>query len=213
MKRLAIISIVFVSMLAESQSPQSGGLTRIGGIAGENGTFGSVNRLVAMYSDVNIRVQVGNSEKWQLVDHTDSVSYEVTSNDMRRSQDNVPVAVAHDYQFCDPLNQVDISATVDKELSRALPKGAKVKAVENLGRGVFLVAFAASEQPVRYEIRLALLRNSTGGKFKRLDMDTVSVDGSYCGMQTLVEGYRAIFVNEPAGSSDSSAAYFYHVTP
>lgn len=85
MKRLAIISIVFISVLAESQAPQSGGLTRIGGIAGENGDFGSVNRLVGMYSGGSVSVQVGKNRKWQLIDHTDSVSFEVKADGMRRS--------------------------------------------------------------------------------------------------------------------------------
>src|ERR1019366_8025286 len=183
MERLAIVSVILVSMLAKSQAPQSGGLTRIGGIAGENGEFGAVNRLVTMYSEGSIRAQVGKNQRWQTIDHTDSASFEVKGDGLRRAQDVVPAAVAHDYQFCDLLNQVDISATIDKELRSVLPKGAKVKAAENLGNGAFLVAFAASDTPVRYDLRLVLLLSNAGGKFKLFDTDTVSVDGSYCGMQ------------------------------
>ena len=188
-------------------------LRKVGGIAGEDGMFASLNRLITMHSDKNIRAEFGANSKWQLVDHSGPVSFELKGDSMERSEDNVPLAVAHDFEFCDALNQVDISSTIDKGLVSALPQSARVKAVESIGEKLTLLVYAIGDNPVRYTVRVALVQYDGAHKYSILGADTVSADGNFCGMHSLVGGYRVILMDEPSGSSDFSAAYVYILKP
>jgi hypothetical protein len=208
-----VISLVASAMCASSQTPIPNHVVRIGAIAGESGVFASLNRLITMYSDGTIRAQFGVESKWQAIDHTGSVSFEVKEVNLRRSQDNVPLAVAHEFDLCDPLNQIDLSTTVDKNLALLLPKGSRIKAVEDTGHGLTLVIFATNDERVRYETRLALIESGQGHTYSTVGKSTVSTVGNYCGMRSLGDEYRAILIDEPAGSSDFSAAYIYALKP
>jgi hypothetical protein len=212
-RQVSVLLVILTTALARSQAPVSTRVARLGGIAGETGMVASLNRLVTVYSDNTIRVQSGTDLKWKIVEHSGPVSFEVKDEEMKRTQDNVPLAVAHDFSFCDALNQVDISRTVDRGILSILPKGALIKATERLSDNVTLVVYAESDSPVRYGIRVAMFQSKLAHKYSIVGEDTVTIDGNYCGMQSLGGNYRLILVDEPAGSSDFSAAFVYALRP
>lgn len=207
---VVILALVFCVPAVPQNSPASH-LAKVGAVAGEAGMFASLNRLITMHSDKSVRAQYGTTGKWQFIEHSGPVSFELKGNSMVRSQDSVPLAVAHDFELCDALNQVDISSTTDKGLVSVLPKGARIKATESVSEKLTLVVYAATDNPVKYAVHLALVQNDEDHKFSKVADDTVSVDGNYCGLQALVGGYRVILLDEPAGSSDFSAAYVYRL--
>jgi hypothetical protein len=212
-RALGVLLVLLFCMSAMPQNPGESRLTKVGGIAGEAGMFASSNRLITIHSDGSIRAQFGANGKWQVIDHSGPVSFELKGDAMRKSQDSVPLAVAHDFGFCDALNQVDISSTIDKGLRSTLPKNARVKATESIRDKLTLLVYASGSDSVRYPLRLALVQNDGEHKYSVVGEDSISTDGNYCGMQSLVGGYRVILVDEPAGSSDFSAAYVYMLRP
>jgi hypothetical protein len=72
---------------------------------------------------------------------------------MRRVKDVVPAAVAHEFQFCDSLDQVSIS--VEDGIRALLPKGAKVKSTEKLLDGRVLIAYSTPGDE-HYKLALSL---------------------------------------------------------
>jgi hypothetical protein len=137
------------------------------------------------------------------------VSLRVRGETLQRTQTKIPLALAHDFQFCDAFDQIDISRSVDKGILSILPKDAKIKSAETLGNRLTFVVYATSNSPVAYPIRVAMFEGDATHGFAVVGTDSVSSDGNYCGVQTIGRNYRAILVNEPAGSSDSSAVYLY----
>jgi len=215
MKKVSSLLVILIcTALGWAQAaPSTNQLLKIGSVAGEAGIFASLNSLITVYSEGSIRAQFGDSPKWQPVDHSGPVSFEIKDEHLRRSQDNVPLAVAHEFDFCDALNQVNISTTVDKAIVLLLPKGSKIKAAEEINERLSLIVYSSASEPVRYDIHVALFKKSSAHSYSIIGTDTISTNGSYCGMRSFGEQYRAIFVDEPAGSSDFSAAYFYELRP
>jgi len=185
-------------------------LQRVCGLAGENGVIALQGDTISMFSDENIRVQEATGGDWKLqTKNSGGVSLRIAGSHWKRVQNHLPVSAAHGPLFCDRLNQVDISST-DSKLSRALPKGAKVKVVSHRDNS-FLVVYSTSGAAVRYDVRVALLEPSSSGDYLLIQTDTATEDGSFCGMQSLDDGHYIILADEPSGSSDFLAVYVYNV--
>ena len=166
MKSASVCLVLFAAILGKSQTTTPTRLIYVGGVAGETGTFGFMNRLVTIYSDGNVRAQFGGTPNWQLIDHANSASFQLQGQEMRTTTESVPMSAAHEFPFCDALNQVNISSTVNEKLLLALPRQSRIKTAENLGNeAAFLVVYAASDAPIRYETRISLLRRDPGGKY------------------------------------------------
>ncbi len=208
--RIALIVALLSSATAQSTAPQR--LVRIGGIAGEIGLLAFADGRISVYADKTIRIQFAPNPKWKILDHSGSASFEVSGESLRRTKDTLSLAVAKDFQFCDPLNQVDISSTVDKSVSLVLPANSKIKSKEDLRDDLTLVVYSAPNGKVRYDVQVALLQG-TSEKQAIVGVGTVSSDGNYCGTESLGGSYRAILIDEPRGSSDFSAAYIYEIRP
>src|ERR1700721_3511882 len=104
-KALAVAFVITV--VSKAQTPGASQLLGVGGIAAENGGFAFLNNLITAYSAGNIRVIQGTGERWSDVQIAGkSVSYELKDLSMKRVPDNVPIAVAHEFQFCDSFDQV-----------------------------------------------------------------------------------------------------------
>lgn len=212
-RRTGILLIIIAAAFANSQAPASSNLVRVGGISAENGVFGLQDRLITAYTDQTISVEFGSDSKRQFLHHSGSASFEVKGESMQWVQNNIPLTLAHEFQFCDSLNQVDISMRVDKEILLILPKNAKIKSTEDLSDNRTLVVYAEPDSRVIYKISMALVQGKLAQKYTMIGNDTVSSYGNFCGTQALTQNLRAILVDEPAGSSDFSAIYIYAIKP
>jgi hypothetical protein len=205
-----VLAAAFVIIaVSRAQTPAASQLVKVGGIAAENGGFAFLNNLITAYSDGNIRVIQGAGDKWSDVQIAGkSVSYEVKNLSMKRVSDNVPIAVAHEFQFCDSFDQV--SHPVDAAFRAVLPKDAKVKAVEDYGDGRTLAIYSAPGTD-HYLIDFSLIESTPSNRYSMISTVPVSAYGDYCGMQAITREIRAVFVDEPSGSSDYSAVYLFAV--
>ena len=208
---IGALFIIVCAALATPQAPTSNRVVRIGGISGEIGTFALSQGMITVYSDKSISVQFGTNPKRQYLEYSESVSFEVKGESMRRSQDKIPLALPRDFEFCDPLNQVNLPG--ERKMRLALPKNARIKTIEELSDKRTLVVYSASDNHVAYEIRLVLLQSDTAQKYTIIGGDNVSKDGTYCGIQTMDGDHRVVLVDEPSGSSDFSAVYVYALKP
>jgi hypothetical protein len=212
MKRWAtLVAIVLIAPLVGAQAIASYSLTKVGGIAGENGVFASQDGLITVYSDQTVRVQYGSDPKWKFIDNTGNVSFGFKEGVMKRVPDTIPLAAAHEFAFCDPLNQVDVWKTMDSGVGSLLPKGSRMKATESLGESYLLVVYATNASTSRYDLRFALMKGNNTEKYRLIRSDIVSAGGSYCGIQSIGENYRVIMTDEPTGSSDFSVEYVFAV--
>jgi hypothetical protein len=209
MRRNAALIATLASLFATAQAPTPTRLLRIGGIAGESGIFASSDDQVTMYSNGDIYTWSGAGSKRQLIVVSGSISLMVKGETLQRSQTKIPLALAHDFQLCDAFDQIDISRSIDKGISSILPKYAKIKSAETLGNGLTFVVYATADSTATYPIRAAMIEGDAIHGYAIVGIDSVSSDGNYCGVQTIGRNYRAILVNEPAGSSDASAVYLY----
>src|ERR1035437_7954766 len=103
----AFITTLILVMVSVAHKPAANQLIRIGGIAAENGEFAFSNNRITAYSHRDICVTKGVSDKCSLLTATgEPVSFEVNAQSMRKVTDNVPIAVAHEFQLCDSFDQV-----------------------------------------------------------------------------------------------------------
>jgi len=206
-KALAVAFVITV--VSKAQTPGASQLLRVGGIAAENGGFAFLNNLITAYSAGNIRVIQGTGERWSDVQIAGkSVSYELKDLSMKRVPDNVPIAVAHEFQFCDSFDQV--SRPVDAAFRAVLPQDAKVKAVEDYGDGLTLAIYSVPSRD-HYLIDFSLIESTASNRYSVISTVPVSEYGDYCGIQAITREMRAILVDEPSGSSDYSAVYLFAI--
>ncbi|MGO8757853.1 MAG: hypothetical protein ACLQG3_06985 [Terracidiphilus sp.] len=205
-RRLAALSILLFVTCATSQKPASNGLVRLGGISAENGEFALSDELITAYSDGDVWVESGAGQRELLQYKGGPVSFEIQNGTLGRAQQNPPLTLAHEFQFCDRLDQVSLS--YEKGIVAVLPEGAKVKSTEDLIDGRTFVVYTVPGRE-HYAIMVALLRADRAQIYALLESDEVTTFGDYCGKQAMAQGIRAILVDEPAGSSDSSTVYFF----
>jgi hypothetical protein len=212
MKRL--LALMFMSVLCStvverSQAQKSNGLVKLGGIAAENGEFAILDELVTAYSAKNVRAGVGERSILKLVENDrGAVSYEIKKTGMRGVKNAVPLAMAHEFQLCDSLDQV--SLPIEDGIRTLLPKGAKIKSTETLLDGRILLAYSQPGDE-HYKLALSLVEDIASNGYAVVGNGTISDYGDYCGMQRMTTDVRAFLVDEPSGSSDFSAAYFFAV--
>ena len=138
---IAFLTALLIALAAGARSQVPGDLVKLGEISAENGEFAFRSNLVTAYSDRDIFAEVGsNTRRDLLTSGGGSVSFEFKNGTMRKATDTVADAVAHEFQFCDPLDQVSIP--VEDSIRAILPKGAKVKDSETLLDGRVLVAYS-----------------------------------------------------------------------
>lgn len=210
MRRLlafTLMSALFTAMAGRSQAPKSNDLMKLGGIAAENGEIAILNTLVTAYSSRNIRASAGKLVTFNIVGNDGRpVSYEIKTTGMQRVKDTVPAAVAHEFQLCDSLDQ--ISMPIENGIRALLPKGAKIKSTEKLLDGRILLAYSEPSDE-HYRLVLSLVDGTADIGHTTVGEEIISGYGDYCGMQSITKDIRAVLVNEPSGSSDFSAAYFF----
>jgi hypothetical protein len=132
---------------------------------------------------------------------------------MTQTTDKIPLAAAHEFALCDPLNQIDISSTVDRRIISILPKNSKIKSVEVLSDRVTFAVYTEPASPTRYGVKVMMVETTTPKSAREIGSDTVPSDGFYCGIQSLGGNLYAILLDEPSGSSDFTAAYVYSLRP
>lgn len=205
----AFLAALLVALAASARSQVPTDLVKLGGISAEHGEFAFRNNLVTAYSDRDIFAEIGSNNKRDLLtSEGGSVSFELKNDTMRAVTGTARAAVAHEFQFCDPSDQVSIP--VADSIKAILPKDAKVKSSEELLDGRTLVAFSVPGNGF-YKIFLSLLKGASGNRHVLVGNFEVSEYGFYCGEQVLTTDARAILVDEPAGSSDYSAVYFFAI--
>jgi hypothetical protein len=212
---MSLLLIIVAAGLSRAQVPAPNSLVRVGDISAENGVFAMQDGLITAYTDQTISVESGPNSKRQFLDHHGSASFEVKGESMRRVQNNIPLSFAHEFQLCDSVNQ--ISRVVDKEILLVLAKDAKIKSTEDLSDDRILVVYTVPDNSDEaydgYKIMVSLLKANPTQKYSIVGSDTVTKYGSLCGTQALTQNLRAILVDEPAGSSDSSVVYVYAIKP
>jgi len=207
----AIIAILAITGAMPAQTPKAKALTAIGGISAENGEFAYVGNRVTAYSDKDIFLWQGANGKPDLVTaRGGAIPFEVRETGLVNVTGNVSSALAHEFQLCDSFDQ--ISRWIDEDIRAALPSDAKVKAREELIDGRILVAFSKPGTD-HYLLMLSLFENAPNNHYKLVGTETVSEYGDYCGMQVLTAMTWAVLVDEPGGSSDFSAVYFFAIQP
>lgn len=207
----AILAILVTAGTTPAQTPKAKALTAIGGISAENGEFSFIGNRVTAFSDRDISVWRGTHGKWELVTAGGgAIPFEIRETGLANVTGNVSSALAHEFQLCDSFDQISIS--VDDEIRAILPADAKVKAIEELVDGRILVAFSKPEAK-HHLLMLSLFESDPNNHYKLVGTETASVHGDYCGMQVLTRRIWAMLVDEPSGSSDFSAIYFFAIQP
>lgn len=207
----AIIAFLAITGTTSAQTPKAKALTTIGGISAENGEFALVGNRVTAYSDKDIFLWQGANGKPGLVTAGGgSLTFEVRESGLVNVTGNVSSASAHEFELCDSFDQ--ISRPVDDDIRTALPAGAKVKAREEMIDGRVLVAYSKPGID-HYLLMLSLFESAPNNHHKLVGTETASDYGEYCGMQVLTATTWAMLVDEPSGSSDFSAVYFFAIQP
>lgn len=207
----AIIAILTIAGAMPAQTPKAKVLTAIGGISAENGEFAFIGNRVTAHSDKDIFLWQGASGKRDLVTAGGgAIPFEVRETGLVNATGNVSSALAHEFQLCDSFDQ--ISRWIDDDIRAALPADAKVKAREELIDGRVLVAFSKPGAD-HYLLMLSLFESAPNNHYKLVGTETASDYGEYCGMQVLTARIWAMLVDEPDGSSDFSAVYFFAIPP
>lgn len=188
-------------------------VVRLGAISGENGEFGFSDRLITVYSRGDISVQLGDSVSEKMLRWKGHFSFQVVRNALRPSTRSVPLASSDQFAFCDPFNQVDLSARLDHDLRSLLPRNAEVKTVDEMGSGRIIVVYALGGTTVAYSTWIAVFQPDRNSRESLSRAMLVSRDGNYCGMRSLGPRYRAILIDEPSGSSDFSVVYVFALRP
>ncbi|MGB0065655.1 MAG: hypothetical protein WBP85_14530 [Terracidiphilus sp.] len=212
MKTLAVAAL-FVVLLAAwtlgAQTPKPNELVRIGSISAENGDFSILDNLITAYSDRDISVEYGTGDKRDfLTTEGGAVSFRVKGEIMQSAAENAPEGAAESFAFCDADDQVSIP--VEGAIRAMLPKGAKVKETEDLDDGRLLIAYSTPGIE-HYKLFLALLKGKPGTRYRVVGSGFVSEYGFYCGQLAITKNIRAVLVNEPSGSSDSSSVYLFAI--
>ena len=207
-----VIAFAVVTMAASvAQAPVGNQVVRIGGVAAEDSEFAFSDNTVTAYSDGNIRNIQGDGDRWKIDAITGkSISYTVKTQSMKVVSGTTPLLHAHEFQFCDQFDQV--SRPVDAALRAVLPKDAKVKEEEDYGDGRTLVVYTVPGED-HYWIELSVIDSTKGGGYSLVGKAPATEDGFYCGVQAMTREIRAVLVDEPAGSSNYSAVYFFVIRP
>lgn len=205
---LLLILALYSSPAPQIVRPQ---LKKIVGLAAEDGVVAIRGNTLSVFSTGNIRVQDQTNQQWKMADKkADAVSVRVSDTRWRQLPNPLPISTAFGFAFCDPLNQVDIQAT-DSIVQSVLPPGAKVKSLVHVSDGLTVVVYAASNNTVRYDIRVALLKNEKTGGYSLLEDDLATDAGNFCGVHRGDGKVFFVFADEPSGSSDFSAVYVYGI--
>lgn len=145
------------------------------------------------------------------------MSLRIRGSEWRRVEKNLDLSAAYVPTLCDPLNQIDIGSTLGR-LPSALPKGAKVKAVQesNALNGLAVAVYSTAGQlgvyPVVYDVRVALLQSTRSGDYVLNSTDLASEYGMFCGVvQGADTDHYYVLIDEPSGSSDFLALYAYAI--
>jgi len=207
----AVIAILAIACAAPAQTSKAKVLTAIGGISAENGEFSFIGDRVTAFSDRDISVWRGADGKREFVTADGgAIAFEVRETGLVNVTGNVSSASAHEFQLCDSFDQ--IARWIDDDIRAALPADAKVKAREELVDERILVAYSKPGTD-HYVLMLSLFERAPNNRYTLVGTETASQYGEYCGMQVLTAKIWAMLVDEPAGSSDSSAVYFFAIQP
>jgi hypothetical protein len=213
--RLLWVLVVPALLSPQAERPQSPQaerphLKRLMGLASEYGVVALDGNTVSAFSTENIRMQDA-SLQWRLADKKeDSVTIRVEAKGSNVLETPLHISAAHSFALCDRLNQIDERSS-DHSLSLALPKGTKVKSLVRIGDELSLVVYSVSDNTVRYDIRVGLVRRESSGAYSLVDGDLATDSGNFCGVQQGDGDLVFVFADEPSGSSDFSAVYAYSV--
>ena len=201
-----LVSLIVISTNGQPQAPR---LQRLVDIRGEHGAVSFQADKLSLFSTGNISVTNWlNNGQQQLDAKVGVVTLELGADGWRRSESHLDVKSAYSPPMCDPLNQIDIGST-DTAIRQALPMGSKIKAIETINDGWFLVVYSTSKSAVRYDIQVALVRarRPSPRTATREDAITLATSSSFCGTRFVDHTRVAIIADEPAGSSDYLAIY------
>jgi hypothetical protein len=209
LRQAMLVGALFVGVLS-GQAPDVH-LRSIGAVAGEHGLVAVRGNTVSMFSDGNIRTRDGAQSNWKLQAHVESgILAEVSDGGIKIRESELGLDSAFAPAACDPLNQIDLRST-QPELASALPAKAKIKKLLRINPDTTLVVFSPSSARSRYQVDVAVMRQSSTGSIRKVSETVVSTSGNFCGVLHLEKGTYVIFADEPSASSDFLAAYIYDV--
>lgn len=205
---LAALLSVSVSVFAQEASRPD--LHLVIGLTGENGIVALQDGTVSMFSDKNIGIVSANDRKIKFVDNTTGVvSLGFNDSHWEQAKTHLNLAAASEPGMCDRLNQINL-ASVNKAISTALPKGARIKAVKKWDKFVYVI-YSISNIPIKYDIQIALMKLTKEGRFTVINSDTVTKFGAFCGVRDAGSNNLFLLVDQPTGSSDYLAVYVYAI--
>ncbi len=204
------IGVLGLSCIVQAQTAAKA-LTVIGGISAENGEFSFVGSQVTAFSDKDIAYWHGADGKRDFV-ATEGGAFpvDVRSSGLVNIKAAVSSAAAHEFPLCDSFDQ--ISRWIDDDIRNALPKDAKIKSRTEFVDGSVLVAYSKPGTD-HYLLLLSLFESPAANHYKLVATEAVTEYGEYCGVLMLTSNISAVLVDEPAGSSDFSAVYFFSIQP
>lgn len=209
MKRVLLtLAIGLTSLAAFSNVQFKPGLRLIVGITGEDGVVALQDGKISMFSSKNIGIIGADSRKVKFLENAEGVvSLGFKDSGWKQMDSHLELSAASAPMLCDRLNQINI-CSIEKMVSKVLPKGSRIKAVKSTG-GYFYVVYSASKNTVKYDIHIAMLGPRSGGGFKLIKNDLVTEAGAFCGMRDAGDNLLYLIVDEPSGSSDRLAVYVY----
>ena len=208
---IAILAIPIAAPAQITQATQSKALTAIGGISAENGEFSFEGNQVTAFSDKDISFWQGANGKREFVATVGGAfPVEVRSSQLVNIRANVSSTAAHEFPLCDSSDQ--ISRWIESDIRDALPKDSKIKTRAEFIDGRGLVAYSKPGTD-HYLLMLSLFESTPENHYRLVATESVTEFGEYCGMLVLSSTVSAVLVDEPGGSSDSNAVYFFAIQP
>lgn len=209
---LIVFTTIWASFFAAwAQQPGSPKIQMVVGITGEDGVVALKEGTVSMYSQKNIGIIPKGERRARLVESKIGVaSLALAGSRWEQVQAHLSLSTAFAPGLCDRLNQINLSST-QRQISKALPTGARVKAVREEA-DMAVIIFSTSSLPVKYKIHIGLLQRLKNGTYSLINEEVVSEAGSFCGIQDAGNSNYYVLVDEPAGSSDYLTVYVYSLT-
>ncbi len=210
MCRIHLIT-VFLVVTASALHAQVAGvrLQKLLGISAENGSVAIDHNTLSVFASGNLRTQDPATGKWTFQwKKPQTITIKVDGTRWQELPGPLPGAGGAEFALCDPLNQIDQSPGYPR-LRSALRSGAKIKSLVLINAELTLVVYSITNDSVRYDVRVALIREDLKGGYSLIDDDLATDVGNFCGVRQSGSGVLYVLADEPAGSSDSSAVYVY----
>lgn len=203
---VVVVTLFLHAFVGGAQELRAPKIQVVVGVTGENGVVALKDNAISMYSQNSLAIISGVDKKVRHIETKGGVvSLVLNGSRWEQSQEHLGTSAAFTPALCDRLNQINL-ASIHSQVSKALPSGARIKAVYENG-GMAVAVYSTSASAVRYKIYIGLLKRGENRTYSLINSEMVSAAGNLCGVQEAGSNQYFLLVDEPAASSDYLTAY------